>query len=247
VEAVCFVYLLNNKKWRPYPDFRFLTPLKRTICRRILKIGVPAALQPALFAFFTTIVARIAAETGGYVGVAVQGAGSQIESLSWTTANGISTALGAYIGQNYGAKKMSRISKSFATGTLAIGGYGLVVGALFMLFGASIFGFIVPTDAGIIDEGVRYLFILGISQVFLCVEISSSGAFNGLGKSYIPATVSIIFNGLRIPLAILFAQWWGISGVWWAICVSTIAKGTLLCTAFPFYVRRLQRQWNNEQ
>jgi putative MATE family efflux protein len=238
-EAACFVVLLTNKKRQPYPNFKFLTPLKRTFSRDILKVGVPAALQPALFAIFTTVVARITAEVGGYVGVAVQGAGSQIESLSWTTANGISTALGAYIGQNYGAKKMSRVVRSFVMGTGAISAYGLMVGAVFMIFGAGIFGFIVPTDTLIIDEGARYLFILGISQVFLCVEIACSGSFNGLGKSYIPAAVSIIFNGLRIPLAILFSGWWGVAGVWWAICVSTVAKGTILGVAFPLYMRRI--------
>jgi putative MATE family efflux protein len=244
-ETLLFIFVIISKKYRPYPDFKFIVPLKCSVSRTILKIGAPAALQPALFAFFTTIVARITADVGGYVGIAVQGAGSQIESLSWTTASGISTALGAYIGQNYGAKKISRIAKSFMAGTTAITTFGMVVGSVFMVFGRELFAFIVPSDAGIIDEGARYLFILGISQMFLCLEIASSGAFNGLGKSYVPATVTIICNALRIPFAILFSQWWGIAGVWWAICISTIAKGAILGTAFPLYVRFLQKNMVN--
>jgi putative MATE family efflux protein len=242
-ETILFIVLITHKKYCPYPAFKFFVPLKTKICRDILKIGGPAALHPALFAFFTTIVARITADVGGYIGVAVQGAGSQIESLSWTTANGISTALGAYIGQNYGAKKLSRIAKSFMAGTGAITAFGLLVGSVFMIFGEDIFAVIVPSDAGIISEGARYLFILGISQMFLCMEIASSGAFNGLGKSYIPASITIVCNALRIPFALLFSHWWGIAGVWWAICASTVVKGAILGSAFPLYLRHLRKKW----
>ncbi|GHT66221.1 MATE family efflux transporter [Bacteroidia bacterium] len=245
VETTFFACFFLNKKHHPYPHFKFFAPLKRNISWNILRVGAPAAMQSALFAIFTTFVVRIAAGVGGYVGVAVQGAGSQIESLSWTTANGISTALGAYIGQNFGARKLQRIIKSFAAGTSTISAFGLVAGSIFVIFGKEIFTFMVPTDNSVIAEGAQYLFILGISQLFLCAEIASSGAFNGLGKSYIPATVSVIFNALRIPLAILFSGWWGLTGIWWAICVSTIAKGTILSAAFPLYIRHLKRQWQN--
>lgn len=243
VEAALFVFLLSRRRWRPYSGFRFFVRFDCKVCCGILRIGGPAALQPALFAFFTTMVARITAQVGGYVGIAVQGAGSQIESLSWTTANGISTALGAYIGQNYGARKISRIIKSFVAGAGAVTAFGMVVGLVFMVLGGEIFALIVPSDALIISEGARYLFILGIAQMFMCAEIAASGAFNGLGKSYVPACVSIVCNGMRIPLAWILSGYWGIAGVWWAICLSTLGKGLLLGTAFPLYVRRLREKW----
>ncbi len=47
----------------------------------------------------------------GPVPIAVQKVGSQIEALSWMTANGFATALGSFTGQNYGAKQWERIKR----------------------------------------------------------------------------------------------------------------------------------------
>jgi putative MATE family efflux protein len=242
VEFLIFAALLLRSSTTPIAGFRFFTPLKRNLTLRLLKVGVPASLQSALFATFSMVLSTIAASVGGHLGVAVQGAGSQMESLSWITANGVSTALGAYIGQNYGARQLGRVMKSFAAGIGIVSIYGVLVGAGFMLFGREIFGLFIPGDSAVIEEGGRYLYIFGISQMFLCAEIASCGAFNGLGRSYYPATITIVFNALRIPMAIVLARYMGLSGVWWAMCISTIVKGIILSTTFPVFIRRIRRR-----
>lgn len=40
--------------------------------------------------------------------------GGQIESLSWNTAGGFGSALNAFMGQNYGARKVDRIKQGYA-------------------------------------------------------------------------------------------------------------------------------------
>ena len=64
----------------------------------------------------------------------------------------------------------------------------------------------------------------------MCIEISLSGVFNGLGRTVPPSVVSMVFTGLRIPMAILFPAGLalGLNGVWWSISVSSIFKGTIL-------------------
>ena len=47
------------------------------------------------------IIGRIIAQYGA-VAIAVQKVGSQIEAISWMTAEGFSAALTVFIGQNYG-------------------------------------------------------------------------------------------------------------------------------------------------
>ncbi|MDR3328992.1 MAG: MATE family efflux transporter [Prevotellaceae bacterium] len=243
VEFGIFVALLLRPSTAPFSGFRFFSPLKRNLSRRLLKVGAPAALQSALFALFTMVVSAIAASVGGHVGVAVQGAGSQIESLSWITANGVSTALGAYVGQNYGARQLSRVVKSFAAGVGIVSVFGMVVGGSFVAFGREIFALFVPSDAAVVSEGGRYLFILGISQLFLCAEIATTGAFNGLGRSAYPAAVSIALNALRIPLALVLSRHAGLAGIWWAICISTVLKGTILAGSFPLLMKRLKKSF----
>jgi putative MATE family efflux protein len=237
VEFTLFVVLLRNPRTAPFPEFRFVSRLGKNLSLRLLTEGAPASRQSALFAGFSTALSTIAASVGGHVGVAVQGVGSQIESLSWIAAGGVSTALGAYIGQNYGAGQLQRVKKSFVGGVSMVAAYGAVVGACFMLFGSQIFGFFIPNDAVVQAEGASYLFIFGLSQLFMCVEISSTGAFNGIGRSYFPATVSIVFNALRIPLALMLSRHFGLNGVWLAMCITTVFKGVILATVFPMIIR----------
>ncbi|MDR3365421.1 MAG: MATE family efflux transporter [Prevotellaceae bacterium] len=242
VEFCIFVVLLLRPSTTPIAGFRFFTPLKRNLSLRLLKVGAPASLQSALFATLSMVLSTIAASIGGHVGVAVQGAGSQIESLSWITATGVSTALGAYIGQNYGAQKLGRVMKSFAAGLGVVSIYGALVGACFMLFGAEIFALFIPHDSAVVEEGARYLYIFGISQMFLCAEIASCGAFNGLGRSYYPAIITVAFNMLRIPMAIVLSRYMGLSGVWWAMCISTLIKGVVLSATFPVFIRSIKKR-----
>jgi putative MATE family efflux protein len=242
VEFLIFVTLLLRPSTTPVAGFRFFVPLRRSLSLRLFKVGAPASLQSALFATLSMILSTIAASIGGHVGVAVQGAGSQIESLSWITANGVATALGAYIGQNYGAKKLGRALKSFAAGMGVVSAYGALVGVCFMLFGEEIFALFIPGDPEVIAEGGRYLYIFGLSQMFLCAEIASCGAFNGLGRSYYPATVTIVFNALRIPMALVLSRYMGLSGVWWAMCISTLIKGIILSATFPVFIRSIKKR-----
>src|SRR5690606_20784933 len=93
-------------------------------------------------------------------------------------------------------------------------------------------------EAGIVSKGAVYLKILGYSQLFMCIEITTAGAFSGLGNTLTPSWVSIIFTGLRIPLAMLLSSipLLGIDGVWWSISGTSIVKGILLLGLFIFMV-----------
>ncbi|MDR1225391.1 MAG: MATE family efflux transporter [Prevotellaceae bacterium] len=246
VEVIIFVALMKHPRYQPYSGFHFFTPLKKNLSWKLLKIGAPAAIQNTVFSLFSMVMATIAAGVQGvssHVGVSVQSAGSQIESLSWVTSAGISTALGAYVGQNFGAKKFDRIIKSCVAGVGVICLFGAAVSVVFMAFGEQLFGIFVSSDAEVISEGAKYLFILGISQVFLCSEIATAGVFNGLGKSYYPAVIEIILNAARIPMALVLSSYMGLTGVWWAICISSIIKGIALPATFPLFIRREKRKW----
>lgn len=66
----------------------------------------------------------------------------------------------------------------------------------------------------------------GYSQIFMMIEITMEGMFYGMGRSIQPATISIGGNILRIPLAIyLVSLGLGVTGIWWAISLSSTLKG----------------------
>ncbi len=62
----------------------------------------------------------------------------------------------------------------------------------------------------------------------MTMEIGTAGAFNGIGKTLPPTLIGIIFNVLRVPLALaLSSTRLGIVGIWWSISVSSIIKGII--------------------
>lgn len=210
------------------------------ILKRVFTLGLPVALQNGLFTIISMIIARLVAQWGP-TPVAVQQVGSQIESISWNTANGFSTALAAFVGQNYGAKKWDRIDKGYNIAMKIMITIGLIATAL-LIFGAKPIFSIFLSEKEAIYYGIKYLQILGISQLFMCLEITTAGAFNGLGKTVPPSVVSIVFTSIRIPVAVLLSSnaVLGVTGVWWSVSLSSVVKGIILVTWYVIYLNRVK-------
>ena len=188
------------------------------------------------------IIGRLIASWGP-VAIAVQKVGSQIEAISWMTAEGFGVALTAFVGQNYGANRWDRILKGYKVTMILAGFIGIFATILLIFAGKNIFSIFLP-EAEAIEAGGTYLRILGLSQLFMCIEITTAGAFNGLGNTVTPSWVSVILTGLRIPIAILLSgiDTLGLNGVWWSISGTSIAKGIILLSLFNFIIIKPNRK-----
>ena len=129
--------------------------------------------------------------------------------------------------QNYAARKMQRATRAFRHTLLMLGALGVVVTVAFVGLGEEIFALFVQEQEAYLAGG-NYLMILGFSQLFMMLEITTQGMFNGLGRTTPPAIVSIFFNTLRIPLALFLGARIGVTGVWWAITITSLFKGSIL-------------------
>ncbi|MGE0076393.1 MAG: MATE family efflux transporter [Bacteroidales bacterium] len=235
VTVIFYLYSLSSKS--PFRNMLKGFVPDRALFGRIFKIGIPVSAQSGLFAVFAMILARIAAGWGP-IGVAVQSVGAQIEAVSWMTASGFSTALSSFIGQNYGAKNFKRIRLGYYRTlgfTLSI---GLITSILFIVFGEFIFGLFIPEPQAMVEGGI-YLRILGFSQLLMILEITTAGAFNGMGKTLPPSITGIVLNGLRIPMALGLSAAIGLSGVWWSITISSWLKGIVLFIWFAIILLKL--------
>lgn len=226
----------------------FIKP-KLMYVKRVFYLGLPVSLTSGLFAIINYILAGVAARFDPNNGITSQTTGGQIEGVTWNTAQGFSTALSSFVSQNYAAKKIERGFEAYKYTLFILVTIGVFVSLAFYFVGGFIFGIIVPKQ-GAINAGATYLQIMGFVQVFMMLEISSQGMFNGVGRTIQPAIVSIICNALRIPLAILISSnlptEYAILGVWWAIAISSIIKGTILPIWFYAIYRNLKKQQVNK-
>ena len=221
-----------------FADFDLLARSDREEIWYVAKLGTPPALFSIAFAFITMITSRFVVIYGD-AAIAVQKIGGQIESVSWMSSDGFAYAMNSLTAQNYGAGKFDRVRDGFRTGTWMMTVYGIAVTALLIVGAAPIFSIFI-NEPEVIAGGADYLCIAGISQLFICYEIVTTGAFNGLGKTKLPAVVSLITTGSRIPLFFVFVPLvGGINGIWWAMTITSIIKGTILFAAYKRELKRL--------
>lgn len=236
-----FVYQLRNRDVL-LGGFPFFTKLRKKYSYRIIKLGAPVAGFNVLFAFVNMFLCRTASEVGGHIGLMTLTTGGQIEAITWNTSQGFSTALGAFIAQNYAAGYTTRVIKAWQTTLWMTFIFGTFCTLLFVFFGNEIFSIFVPEEKAYISGG-EYLQISGYSQLFMMLEITTQGVFYGIGRTIPPAVISIVFNYMRIPLAILFAQMgMGVEGIWWAISSTSIAKGLVLAIWFAIIKNRILKR-----
>lgn len=241
-QIIVFVLYLRAV-WGENIIFRNLHLLKKTeisYLKEIVKIGFPAAIQDSLFSMISMVIARLIAGWGD-AAVAVQKVGSQIESISWMMAGGFSTAINAFVAQNYGAGKKDRVSRGFKTSMLIMTAWGLFTSFLLIVFPEFFFRIFI-TEESVIPMGVDYLRIIGISEIFMCLEGAATGAFQGMGKTIPPSVTGVVLNALRIPTAIILsATVLELNGVWWALSLSCVLKGTVLPVWFVLILRKYMR------
>jgi putative MATE family efflux protein len=237
--AVCllFVYQLKVRN-RLLGGFSFFTRLAANYTKRIFQLGLPVAVLNTLFALINLIMGRTASTYGGHLGLMTMTAGGQIEAIAWNTSQGFSTALSAFVAQNYAAKKKERLQGAYHATLAMTSVLGLLCTILFVFWGSDVFSLIVPEREAYLAGGV-FLRIDGYSMLFMMVEITMQGLFYGTGRTIPPAIISITFNALRIPLAVLLSSWMGVNGVWWAISITSLLKGITAFIWFRFLRKKI--------
>lgn len=236
-----FFYQIKMRTNGLLGNFKFLIKPRLIFLKRIFYLGAPVSIMNSLYAVINMNLARAASIYGGHIGLMTQTTGGQIEGVNWNTSQGFSTALSAFVAQNYAANKLERGKKAYIYTLRIMLSLGVFISIAFILFGGLIFGIVVPQEEAM-KAGAEYLFVMGLVQVFMMLELTTQGMFNGLGRTIEPAFISITFNVLRIPLAYYLASEMGIVGVWWAIAISTVCKGIILPTWFSIIYKREMRK-----
>lgn len=167
------------------------------VCGRIMRIGLPAGIQSAVFAL-ANIVIQSAINSLGTTVIAASSAAFNIEIIAYDVLNAFSQACTTFTGQNYGAGDLKRCKKVLflciiediiATATVII---------LVLIFGKTLLS-IFNSDPQVIEIGYTRLMMVFSAYAFSMLYENMSGYLRGFGISLVPAILTIIgVCGVRI-------------------------------------------------
>ena len=216
---------------RVSPD---LLKLDFPVMKSVLRIAWPAAFQFIIGSGSWIILTRLIAETGG----TSASAGYQIAFRNFVffilPAWGLSNAAATLVGQNLGAKQLSRAEQSVFTtakySAFLMGG----VTIFFFLFAGPIIR-IFSSDEAVVDHGIQALRIIGSGYIFYGVGMVMTQALNGAGDSRTPTWINLFcFWFFQTPLAYFLAKEMHLNALG-AVIAIPLSHGLVATIAWYFF------------
>ncbi len=195
---------------------------------RILKIGIPAALQALIRTLgmmsFTGLLART---VEGAAGVAAMQIGLRAEGIAFMPGFGYSVATSALVGQSLGAKDTVRAERYAWAAVVQSVAVMTFMAVVFFSFAAPLVR-LFTHDLTVLRLGTDYLRINAASEPFLGVSMVLIGALQGAGDTIRPTWITFITMWVfRLPFAyfLMFTLHQNTHGAWVAFCLTTIIGG----------------------
>jgi Na+-driven multidrug efflux pump len=153
---------------------------------------------------------------------AVFGAYFKLQTFVYMAVFGLNNALIPIVAYNYGAKKGDRIKSAIFLCGIFSGVIGLVGTLIMEIFPTQLINAFSPSEE-MFALGVTALRILGLAFTFGGVTVMISYALQGFARGVSSLIVSagrqVI---LLLPLAVIFGNIMGITGIWWSFLVAEV-------------------------
>ncbi|PHV70490.1 MATE family efflux transporter [Sporanaerobium hydrogeniformans] len=164
---------------------------------RILRIGLPAGLQGAIFSISNVLI-QSSVNSFGSIAMAGNTATANVEGFIYTSMNAFHQTTLSFTSQNLGAKKVDRIGKTLILCLICVALVGTTMGLGCLTFGRQLLGFY-SSDPKVIEYGLLRMNIILTTYAACGVMDVLVGSIRGMGYSIMPMLVSLLGAcGIRI-------------------------------------------------
>lgn len=179
----------------------------------ILKVAGPAAFSNAINPVGLSILTALVA-LEGEAAVAGFGTAGRLQSFALVPLLALSGAIGAIVGQNWGAREYgrARMASAYAFGFCIVWGLGIAVA---MVTGGEFLAYLFTDDAAVAREFALYLKIAAWGYAGFGLLIVANGILNAVDR----APFALGQSALRVflvmlPVAWLFLESWGSAAIY---------------------------------
>ena len=159
--------------------------------RKIIRIGLPAGTQSALFSISNVLV-QSSVNSFGEVFVSGNAAATNIEGFLFASLNSFHQTAVNFVGQNAGAHQYDRVKKTLWICLGSVMVTGMAISAFVCGFGRPLLSIYITDSAEAIGYGMLRFY--GVASLyFLCGMMDvTTGALRGLGSSLVPMVISLL-------------------------------------------------------
>lgn len=225
LSAVC-VFRLRGRVF----DFRLKSfRISRQVCKMILKIGLPTAVQMAVLNLSYLLVTGML-NVYGVVISAAAGVGLKINSFAVMPCWAVGQSVTTMAGQNIGAKNPQRAGRTCLTGIKINIAAQVAVTLLIQVFVVQIAA-LFDQNPAVNAQSVLYLRICcNVNCIFYAVMYTIDSFATGVGHASFAMVNAILHSVvMRLLLSFLLAYVCGLGylGIYWAECVSPVIPAVI--------------------
>jgi len=161
------------------------------VLRKVLRVGIPAALQLAITSFSNVFVQSYINHFGPNF-MSGWTAYTKINQFILLPMQSISLAITTFVGQNLGAGQSERARRSVGIAFGLSAGTAAVLITPVMIFAPQLVGFLNP-NPDVIEFGALLLRMLPPFFLIYCIHDTLGGALRGAGNGKVPMIITLVF------------------------------------------------------
>lgn len=222
----------------------------KAIAVKLLKLAMPFAFQNVIISVGGLVVQFV---INGYGVLYIAGftATNKLYGILEIAAISYGFALTTYVGQNYGARQIKRITKGVHTGALMGIATSAVISAAMFVFGSYIVGAFIssenPSDAAAaVDIAYHYLCIMAAFLPILYLLHIYRSSLQGLGDTVMPMVSGGAELVMRITTIIFLPMLIGTEGLFWAEVLAWAGADVVLLSSYYVKMARVKRAYKDK-
>lgn len=217
---------------------------------KILRLGIPAGLQGAMFSISNVLI-QSSINSFGAEAVSGNAAAGNIEGFVYISYNSFSQAVVNFTGRSMGAHRFDRVKKIFWSCMACSVAVAIGLSLIVWVFGRPLLHiYITDSDAAIEQGMIRFLWV-GLFYFLCAAQEIPTNAMRGLGMSLLPTLLNVfgicVLRIIWIVTVFQMPQYHNMDVLLMSYPVSWIITFALGMTAFTFGLRSTEKKARAEE
>ncbi len=208
----------------------------------LIRIGGPLAFRDAVISVGDIVMQSVINGFGVFF-IAGINASRRYFGMIELIAAGLEGAVATFVGQNYGAKKLSRIQEGMKDARKISLMGSLVMACIAALFGKQLIGLLVagtPEEiAAVVEIGYKGLLAFAVCLPALYMLTLHRSALQGIGNAFFPMMSGFTEMILRIFVILILPPLLGEWGIYFAYGIGWIGAAALLMISYRIQYRKV--------